>query len=175
MYYAVGEFFENKFKKKNVYFPFPAWWHIHGMKFRVKEYNAKEKRLSLKASATFLTIQPHIRYDKSKDELRQDGWTVIWKVIYSIPSGCYVQGQTWFSYHDLRLAFDPEADINDLFDWYERFSPISAASQGRFIRYKNYLNIPGPGTGHDGDANVSIDLTDPVIVDSVKELLNNTP
>ena len=34
--------------------------------------------------------------------------------------------------------------------------------QGQFIRWRNWLNIPGPGTALRGDANVSIEITDGV-------------
>jgi hypothetical protein len=43
-------------------------------------------------------------------------------------------------------------------DWLLNEFGGTCASQGKFLRYKDYLNIPGPGTGHDGDSNVSIEL-----------------
>lgn len=42
--------------------------------------------------------------------------------------------------------------------------------QGAFIRYGNFLNIPSPGTGHDGDPNISI-LIDGPIRRAVRQLL----
>ena len=34
--------------------------------------------------------------------------------------------------------------------------------QGQFIRWKNWLNIPGPGTGLRGDANLSLEITEEI-------------
>lgn len=34
--------------------------------------------------------------------------------------------------------------------------------QGKFIRWKNWLNIPGPGTGLKGDVNLSLEITDDI-------------
>lgn len=44
------------------------------------------------------------------------------------------------------------------------------ASQANYIRYKDYLNIPCPGTGHDGDPNISI-MLDKDIRDAVRDML----
>lgn len=44
------------------------------------------------------------------------------------------------------------------------------ACQFLFIRWQDYLNIPGPGTGHDGDPNISIKLTDE-IKEAIRALL----
>jgi hypothetical protein len=38
----------------------------------------------------------------------------------------------------------------------------TVACPGRFIRWQNYLNIPEPGTGHDGTIAVSIYLDDTI-------------
>lgn len=46
----------------------------------------------------------------------------------------------------------------------------TAARQGFFIRYQDYLCLPGPGTGRDGDSNLSI-LLDEEIQDWVLKLL----
>ncbi len=46
----------------------------------------------------------------------------------------------------------------------------NSAVQSKFIRWGNFLNIPCPGTGHDGDPNVSIYVTDE-IREAVRKLL----
>lgn len=47
-----------------------------------------------------------------------------------------------------------------------------AAFQGQFIRWKEFLNIPGPGTGHDGDPNISLQLSGE-IVEAARSFLAN--
>ena len=46
----------------------------------------------------------------------------------------------------------------------------SEAVPGKFIRYERWLNIPCPGSGVDGDPNVSIELHDE-IKDAVRRLI----
>ena len=42
--------------------------------------------------------------------------------------------------------------------------------QGVFLRYEYFLNIPGPGTGNDGNPNISVELDDG-IKNAVRQLL----
>jgi hypothetical protein len=51
----------------------------------------------------------------------------------------------------------------------DRYGGDSAA-QGFYIRWRNCLNIPCPGTGHDGDPNISVTLSDD-IKEAVRQLL----
>jgi len=48
------------------------------------------------------------------------------------------------------------------------------AIQGRFIHWTSqhttFLNIPCPGTGHDGDPNISLEVT-PEIKDAIRQLV----
>ena len=41
---------------------------------------------------------------------------------------------------------------------------------GKFVRFHNYLNIPGRGEGQDGDANLSVYLSES-IQEAVKDML----
>lgn len=49
----------------------------------------------------------------------------------------------------------------------------TTADQGRFIRYNRFLNIPGPGTGHDGDSNISVEIRSEM-QDAVAAFLQNS-
>jgi hypothetical protein len=46
----------------------------------------------------------------------------------------------------------------------------TVAKQRKFIRYHEFLNIPGPGSGYQGDPNVSIELY-PETIAAVRNLL----
>ena len=44
--------------------------------------------------------------------------------------------------------------------WGDTAYEHTAFEAGRYFRYDQYLNIPNPGTGEDGDPNISILITD---------------
>jgi len=71
-----------------------------------------------------------------------------------------VQGIRTFKKEELLTALD-KTDHKGLTDeiYAKRFS-AELALPGLFIRSGNFLNIPGPGTGYDGDANISIYLNE---------------
>ncbi|MBY0472844.1 hypothetical protein K2Q00_00980 [Patescibacteria group bacterium] len=48
--------------------------------------------------------------------------------------------------------------------------PFDAALQGCFVRWGQWLNIPHPGTGMQGDPNISIELDDEIVA-AVQALL----
>jgi hypothetical protein len=82
-----------------------------------------------------------------------EGWNVEWEVVQSQQTK--VIGCTHFNTHELRAAFGLSEETGEFGDWLiERFGAESA-QQGKYIRWKDFLNIPCPGTGHDGDPNIS--------------------
>ena len=72
---------------------------------------------------------------------------------------CYVQGWLRLTTAELKGAFGladylpPEAA--SLILCYGG----TAAAPGKFLRYERWLNIPCPGTGADGDPNLSIEVS----------------
>lgn len=48
-----------------------------------------------------------------------------------------------------------------------------AAAQGKYFRIKDYLNIPHPGTGLQGDPNISVEIT-PEIKSAIQSFLDFT-
>lgn len=131
----------------------PDWWHVHGLKMEVspKEEDRTNKRLVIKGSAAEVVISRKDDYNNQRE------WFVDWKVVQSQQE--FSSGRTIYRERELSAAF--EIDTNDVgefpADILDRFGGDSA-SQGKYIRYKNFLNIPNPGTGHDGDPNVSIEI-----------------
>lgn len=139
---------------------YPIWWHHHGDKIRVREVNDNSIRLA--GSAAELTITRG----------NENEWVVAWKVVRRFGSE-EAAGQVVMSTDELGAAFDLNKLTGDYGDFLlDRFGGTSA-EQGYFIRYQDFLNIPCPGTGHDGDPNISI-LLDQEIKQSVRELLGDS-
>ncbi len=139
----------------------PTWWHHHGMKMKLAE--CIKDNVKIEGSAAWLNII------KAK---YNEGWLVSWRINH----GAHVSeagGTAWFSDDDLKRAFGLKDDIPESGKWLIDRYGGTTADQGVFIRYKEkWLNIPCPGTGHDGDPNVSILLTKE-IEQAVRTLLNN--
>jgi hypothetical protein len=97
----------------------------------------------------------HIAYEPNI--ARADApWTLIWEIRHSPKEK--VTGTVIFTTEDVRQAFGLTDNRPDEENWLlERFGG-QVASQGHYIRYGPYLNIPAPGTGHDGDPNISIKI-----------------
>jgi len=137
---------------------FPIWFHHHGLKMKVDRFDSCRKFVEIKGSAAKVIIE------KSDS----DGWKVSWEVQFSKDSN--VEGVILMTTDELRSAFALDNKSGPFGEWLlERFGGDSA-EQGRYIRYQGYLNIPGPGTGHDGDPNVSIFL-DGEVEDAVYQLI----
>ncbi len=132
----------------------PIWWHNHGWKLQIKDF-FKEQLLILKSNAALLRITngqvgiPQIK-----------GWIVEWEVVWCYPVEELARGRRIFSTQDLKAAFGLDINPHTFGQQHilDEFGG-TCANQGLYIRWDKYLNIPGPGTGHDGDANISIEIT----------------
>ncbi|KKQ36034.1 MAG: hypothetical protein US50_C0001G0036 [Candidatus Nomurabacteria bacterium GW2011_GWB1_37_5] len=134
---------------------FPAWWHHHGTKMRVAYPAGNSEMLIIAGSAAKVII--------NKSPFGKKMWLIEWEVLQS--QNEKVNGRVIFTKDHLTDAFGITKTA-DLFGYgadslIERFGG-DCASQGRYIRWKNFLNIPCPGTGHDGDPNVSINIDDEI-------------
>jgi hypothetical protein len=138
----------------------PKWWHHHGIKMQVKGVEPG-KCLLLSSSAALVRIMA-----------KESGyWMVRWGVRHSHTER--TDGQVRFSSDDVHVAFGlaemPSEPSNFLFEEYD----AHVARQGKFIRTQDHLNIPCPGTGHDGDPNVSIEIT-PELTKAIRQLLGDS-
>ncbi len=148
-------------QKPKMSFGWPEWFHHHGCKMVVDCFNKDQRSIFIKGSAASLEITKMVNPNKNS-------WLVTWEVIQSTHTK--VNGSTVFSGDELCAAFGLSDETEELSDWLiEKFGGESA-SQRRYIRWKNFLNIPCPGTGNDGDPNISI-LIDDEIKKSIKQLL----
>lgn len=137
----------------------PIWFHNHGSKMDVPYYN--EDLVVIESNAGRVTIQR-----------RETHREILWKVNYHI-----IHGENMLTYGDIIMTSTTLARAFALDDGCDEFgSQIvkeyggTTGLQGKYIRYKNYLNLPGPGTGHDGDPNLSIELSEKII-STIKQLL----
>ncbi len=144
----------------------PEWWHHHGIKMRLKSIDHQQKQLVISGSAATVII----RKAPSVNPQTKEGWFVDWEVEHYVPYGIKAQGRCHFTDEDLGIAFGlmvspiPDERIVDQYG-------IVSFRQGKYIRLNNFLNIPCPGTGHDGDPNVSIEL-DEEIREAILKLLH---
>ena len=122
--------------------------------------------LILKGSAAEVIVQK-----RNPQEGKWREWAVDYEVIKF--AGEFVKGRRFLDNVGLQVAFGLSNGVTPSGEFILAEYGGTTAVQGVFIRYNEYLNIPGPGTGHDGDANVSVLLT-PEIIDAVKNLLGLT-
>ena len=140
----------------------PDWYHNHGGKMQVKASSVLNDFLVIQGSAAEVLI--------TKKNLH--GCLVEWKIRHGGIENS-VSGKVIFSRDEVLIAFG-FFDCNlDAFegDWLLKRFGGTVAQQCKYIRYKQFLNIPGPGTGSDGDPNVSIEITEE-IKKAIKELLD---
>lgn len=149
-------------KKPAIHLGFPIWWHHHGSKMKLESLIKSDSLLLISGSAAHIGI---VR----KADLNSNWW-VEWEVVQS--PGAKVNGSIVLSPDELRAAFGLSEESGDFGDWLLAEYGGDSAEQGKFIRWKNFLNIPCPGTGHDGDPNVSVEL-DEDIQNAVRQLLKS--
>jgi hypothetical protein len=134
----------------------PVWWNHHGTKMRLKAQGILNDFAIIQSSAAELIIKREKTY-----------WRLEWRIghgVEGMASGCAI-----FSNDDLLQAFGLLPIMGEYGEWLVARYGGTTASQFKYIRYQNWLNIPCPGTGHDGDPNVSIELNQE-IKDAVKNL-----
>jgi len=126
----------------------PIWCHHHCTKMMVKEFDKEQKLLVIAGSAASLRIYPV----PDKEDL----WMVDWEVVQSRSEKC--NGRIAFTSDQLKAAFGLSNEIFRAGEWLIKRYGGESAAQFKFIRWKNFLNIPCPGTGHDGDPNISLEI-----------------
>lgn len=146
-------------------FEVPVWFHMHGSKMRPEAIDLESKHLVIKASAAEVIIFPHPR--------RPQSWAIDYGIVHWA-SMSYSQGRVAMETEVLRAAFLGEDDPNNNQHGQAILYGFGgdAAEQGAYVRWGDFLSIPGPGTGHDGDPNVSI-WVDEDIQAAVRELLGD--
>lgn len=130
----------------------PVWWHHHGVKMGLnqKETNLDESVLVINNVAARLEIYR-----------RRGKYCVKWKIKHGPGTG-EDSGERYFDPESLSAAFGLSNMVIDRRDRWLLDYGADYAKQFFFIRKGDYLNIPGPGTSHDGNPNISIALTEEI-------------
>lgn len=146
-------------------FRVPSWWHHHGDKMILTQVAEDKKSFVLEGSAARLEVA----YTELGDDCK--GFLVSWEVRQSRSEK--VNGTVFFTPETLRAAFGlvDQHSMGQYCPWLIKEYGGTVAYQRYFIRWNQYLNIPHPGTGHDGDPNISIELHQKIL-DAVTLLLN---
>jgi len=142
----------------------PVWWHNHGDKMKIDGFEKDTPlSLSITGSAAQVKIFPFGNDRPVKN------WLVVWKIRHGLAE---VEGSVVLKFEKLLAAFGLSEEFREYSGWLVEQFGCDSACQGGFIRWKNFLNIPCPGTGNDGDPNVSIFISRE-IKDAVRKLLDN--
>ncbi len=137
----------------------PNWWHGHGIKMAVGKLDLEEHTLHLNGGGGVISFKITRR-----GLLNGAGWCVLWALRHEPESESF--GSRVFNSAELRAAFHLVEETSPPSRLALRFD-ADVAVQGKFIRCGQFLNIPGPGTGHDGDVNISI-----FVEDTIKEAVS---
>ncbi len=139
----------------------PVWWHPNGMMMRPMS-GYQEHKLQIFSDRAVLTISP------AEDPREHNIWLLDWKITRI--SAFTISVKLKIPEKILRHAFALDDGPYESDEWLLKHYGADAAERGYYVRAGNYLNIPGPGTGHDGDSNISIFLR-PDIKEAVRQLL----
>lgn len=138
-------------------FDVPEWWHHQGFKIAVigmdHANSPSEKVLRLESRVVKINIRPAC----SPNE-----WFLEYEIVHFF-NDTWSKGRFYMTTTDLEEAFWLKDTCTESFAQgiIDRFGG-DVAYQGKFIRYRSYLNFPGPGTGLDGDPNVSVRVDDDI-------------
>jgi hypothetical protein len=144
-------------RKPEIEWDHPIWHHPHGSKMRVEKLDKKNRVLVISGSAAKVTIRK-----ASSIIPNAKGWLVDWEVVQCQAYGEGVRGRSCFKDNDIAAAFGLSDSSGRFGGWLIEQFGADVANQGKYIRWKKFLNIPCPGTGHDGDPNVSIQLNEEI-------------
>lgn len=126
----------------------PDWFHPYGASMKVKRQGTRF--LVLASDTASLRIS-----------LRRNDWLVEWTIGYHDATA---SGATVMSQEELRAAFGLSNYTSIWSRWMLQRWECDTAAEGKHIRSRNCLNVPGPGTGHEGDPNTSVFLTNEIRV-----------
>jgi len=143
--------------------PPPAWFNRHGAEMHFFDLRPESKTLIIKGSAAHLMIRP-----ADPGNYGPDRWWLIWEIRFFLRQ--HAAGEIAVLTEALRRAFGLTDGADESGKWLVDRYGGDSAEQCCYIRQGNHLNIPGPGTGHDGDPNISIFLEDD-IKNAVRQLL----
>lgn len=131
----------------------PEWHHHHGAKMRVRSTSVADPPVwvIMASEVAHLLVQRKEGFP---------GWSIAWNIRHADGNA---QGVVSVNNDELAALFGLETpETEETSRWLVMRYGADWAKQGLGIRYRDWLTLPCPGTGHDGDPNISIDLDDEV-------------
>lgn len=133
---------------------YPYWYHNGGdevIYIGMKAANAPSRVFLLKSKSVELFI-----YKDWASPQQEESWMVKYHIKHPlIPT--YTEGLVLMTTQELKTAFGLSGDCDA--DYGQGVIDVcggDVAKEGTYLRFQEYLNIPGPGYGRDGDPNISI-------------------
>jgi hypothetical protein len=150
----------------------PKWFNPHGLKMQVVDFNLNKTKLQLGSTAAKLNLQVNYFLSNALYRFFAIERQLTFPKLSSASGITNIErslAEAMFGISTVQPYYrkdDPRAH-----EWLKKYH-LRATSvwPGVYIRYGRFLNIPGPGTGDDGDANLSIYINDS-IKEAVEKLL----
>lgn len=127
----------------------PGWHHPSSWNMSVEKADSSQVIISSPTACLTITEIP---------QKPDYAWTVTWEIFFTIEDG--VRNEVAMSAAGLCAAFALNENEEHYDYWLEDLPRISV--QGGFFREGPFLNIPHPGTGKDGDPNISLLITEEI-------------
>ncbi len=137
----------------------PRWYHKHGSKVVV--VNANNQQVQLRTNALHLYI-----YKITNENVMTFRISWILNHAWGESRGNLNHVNKNMLLCMFTMEYQEPSDVPQFLKEYG----CDAGVQGKFIRSKNFLNIPCPGTAEDGDPNVSINVT-PKVEQAIRILI----
>lgn len=147
----------------------PIWWHFHGFKMHLERLDLDKKLIVISNGDV-----ARISITKISGVFQGNhGWCAEWEITQNKLYNEGVKGKIRLTDDGLKIAFGLSQRLNEPGKFLcERFG-ADVADQGKYIRWEDCLNIPGPGNGLDGDPNISICI-DKEMKSAVQQLLEQS-
>lgn len=143
----------------------PKWFNQHGLKMLLGGGN----QIVTPLEGDSVLVGNHIAQLQICETLNRAEYKVLWCITLFYKQ--YAMGEIILSQTTLERAFGITKDVPTQSTFAEKFD-TDDGEQGQFIRNGSFLNIPMPGTGMDGDPNISLFVSDE-IRQAVREFIDS--
>lgn len=142
---------------------YPVWWDHHGMGMQLRPEQSNHHRVVVDSGSNGVAVLRITRAESPRPL-----WVATWNIRQSPSEVLY--GETLMGEDTLKGAFGMDNITPRGSEWLiERYGGTSA-EEGRYIRYRDFLNVSGPGTPSQGRPNISVEL-DARIKSAIGDLL----
>lgn len=145
----------------------PIWWHQEGCRMRLEEFNRTGRIITIISTCARVVIAA-----ASSTPSPHEVFYLKWEIRHS--ASLAVGGRVALTTGELKAAFALSEESGEMGDSLIARYGADSAETGKFIRWRNFLNFPCPGTGEDGDPNVSVEINDEM-KEAIQELVGWQP